>query len=69
MSEVIASAGFIAGIIGIATIVGVFSLITLAELGVRAAWAILGWIREPSERSAPMFNLRSSASLLPSQRP
>ena len=67
--EIFRSAGFIAGLCGIATLLGVFLLITLAEYGVRAAWTILGWISTPRERSAPTFSLRLEQSALPSQRP
>jgi len=68
MGEIIASAGFIAGLVGTVTLFGVFLLITLAEYGVRAAWTILGWISIPRERSAPTFSLQLERSALPSQR-
>jgi len=66
--EIVRSAGFIAGICGIATLIGVFILITLAEYGVRAAWHVLDWIGKPKKRSSNTFSLELQASSSPSRR-
>jgi len=69
LAEIARSAGFLAGLCGIATLLGVFTLITLAEYGVCLAWTVLDWISTQRERSDPTFSLRLPASALPSQRP